>query len=435
MANKDTEASFMGSGKSRLSILVIGKTGVGKSALINSLANKNVSLESDLEVGTHEVEEIPITLENNVQATVFDSPGLYDCEGRDKKYLEDMLQRCKDVDLVLYCTKMSDKRITKEDIDTIRTFTRVFGAEFWENTVIVFTFANEVVPMTNGDDPGDRKRYFLEKEKRLTEKMREVLQKDAGLSATIANQILVVPAGYHTKDTEKLPNEEYWISKLWLACFCCTKRNGKPALIKGCQSRFEAEDECERRDLVRRVSPPPSYSYHGNSIGSVSPRTRYPPPHMRRDFDPYYDNMGQDYPRAPHHRPRMGYGHGYGSSLPYHPPGSDPCEGMHTVGYDQYNSGAECGPPVPYHHRRAQEYGSPVQRDIMVRPQIVPVFYPMRIVITNDMMKKVESQVNKENGSNTSKTHGVVGKAGAFIGGVIDSAMSKGFNFLRNLFF
>ena len=237
-------------GKSELKILVIGKTGVGKSALINALVGYEASPESDMETGTYNVEEIVAELSSGIKVMFYDSPGLHDAKGKEKEYLQQIIAISKDIDLVVYCNKVTDTRMTEEDCATLCEFTRVLGEEFWKNTIFALTFANMVQPKTNIRDPAMRKQALEEKVKLMSKKLREVLQSKAKLSSNLAKSIPIVPVGYHSEEGQTLANGSHWFSDFWGACFAQIKTTSRPAIIKGYIDRFDVEKE-----------QPPPYQY------------------------------------------------------------------------------------------------------------------------------------------------------------------------------
>lgn len=260
------------SGKSKLKVLVVGKTGVGKSALINALVGYEVSEETPVEAGTHRVEEISTELHGGVEAIFYDSPGLHDCKGKEKEYLQQMIDVSQGLDLILYCTKLTDTRITEEDCDTICEFTHAFGKDFWKNSVFVLTFANNVRPKTNINDPEMKKKELKLKIKLMKKKLHEILRSKAKLSFEVVKSIPFVPAGYYTPDHQILPDGTHWFSSFWTACFTRVRDVGKPAVINGCLDMFEVESEKSKMQTpefqpqssatpypMPTLSQPPSY--------------------------------------------------------------------------------------------------------------------------------------------------------------------------------
>ena len=237
---------FLQQGKNSMKVLVIGKTGVGKSSLINSLSGKTVADESDIDKGTHYVEVFPVQV-NNIDVEFWDSPGLHDAEGKEKEYLKEIVDNCADPDLILYCTKLTDTRVTEEDCATICEFTRVFGTGFWTNAVFVLTFANDVMPRSGRDDPAKKKAFFLEKTEKLQKKLRQTLRDKAKLPAALVREMPFIPAGYWTEELQNLPDGTHWFSSFWLACFTRAKRAAQPAVLKGYVDQFEDPEKAALR--------------------------------------------------------------------------------------------------------------------------------------------------------------------------------------------
>lgn len=75
-------------------ILFTGKTGVGKSTLINCLVGNEVAkVGHGLHSETKEVGSYAVDV-NSVHFTVWDSPGLQDGLDREKEYVADMKAKC-----------------------------------------------------------------------------------------------------------------------------------------------------------------------------------------------------------------------------------------------------------------------------------------------------------------------------------------------------
>ena len=128
-------------------IIIIGKTGTGKSALINGI----IDLEKKIAKEGADVERITDAVQlyrcsdviPGVNVTVIDTPGLQDIRQQEQSYIQEMKSKCQEVTLILYCMKMTDRRLTNDDIVAMQKLHQAFGPKFWERVVFVLTFANE----------------------------------------------------------------------------------------------------------------------------------------------------------------------------------------------------------------------------------------------------------------------------------------------------
>jgi predicted GTPase len=218
-----------------LNILVCGKTGVGKSSLINSLVGSEVLKINDpgLEGGnfgaaTKVVSEVKVNIDN-VFVTIYDSPGLQDGTADEERYLQDMYDKCKDVNLVLYCMEMTTSRYTAAEIRAIQLITNKFGPEFWNRCVLVMTKANmvRIPPSQRGKEREYHKRLYNIFMKKFHDQLVE-----QGVSTIIVNQLPGVAAGIiQSEDDEERyiwypsvraqPSERPvdFLSELWVTGF------------------------------------------------------------------------------------------------------------------------------------------------------------------------------------------------------------------------
>ena len=140
-----------------ISILLTGKTGVGKSRLVNALVGQPVAQEGQKKDPCTSTVTSYMSDMEGIEVRIWDSPGLQDGTSNDELYLEDLTKKLhQGMDVMIYCLKMDDRRFHEEDKRAMRTLTRAFGKELWKNAVIALTFANNV----KDPDKRDKKGYF-----------------------------------------------------------------------------------------------------------------------------------------------------------------------------------------------------------------------------------------------------------------------------------
>ena len=248
-----------------VSFLVTGKTGTGKSTLINGLIGDEVAKVGDtLDPETMKVKGFPIKM-HDISFVIYDSPGLQDGLKNELEYLKDIERTCKGVDLVLYTIKMTETRLDESEISAMHKLTCAFGAEFWDHTMIVLTFANVVQAIYTGESNENLEEYFEKKlnmwKKKLPTVLKDMQSKPCTNgeiikipSATI-NRIPILPAGHPNQP--HLPGHKYWFSKVWETSILLLDDEAKVLMLKANENRIKPVAQVSRADFNRELHRQP----------------------------------------------------------------------------------------------------------------------------------------------------------------------------------
>ena len=242
-----------------VNILVIGRTGQGKSALVNSLIELGIEIVSegsytDSCTQTSKSYTYPHAIPG-VNVTIIDSPGLQDIQKKEQKYIQGMKNECHEISLVLYCMKMTDHRFTNDDKVAMQKLHQAFGQNFWERVVFVLTFANtETLKKWDRRDKDNRSKeprkddtdaWEKLKKERLTGRVQhrkeqlnvfvtELLQlqhkSEQSQDAAQNARFEVLPAGYYDPEYDNIPHGINWQHDL--IAFCCNTIKHKHRLSK-----------------------------------------------------------------------------------------------------------------------------------------------------------------------------------------------------------
>jgi len=204
-----------------LRILLLGKTGVGKSATINSIFDERKVPTDALVPATHRIKKIEGTIKG-IRVTVIDTPGLmphYLGQRRNRKILNSVKRYIKrsPPDIVLYFERLDHINSRYSDYPLLKLMTDILGSSMWFNTVLVMTHCSSSPP--EGPDG-----YPLEYDA-YTRYCKNVVQRH--IQAVVSNTQLdnpVVLVDNHpmcrrnTKGERVLPNGQVWVSELLLLC-------------------------------------------------------------------------------------------------------------------------------------------------------------------------------------------------------------------------
>ena len=131
-------------------IVVLGKTGSGKSSILNSISNNQFLFPEGktLSSTTKELQKHKSLFRGQSAPFLWliDTPGLFDTEGADEKYIRQLLEGLKyeQVKIVLFCINLTEQKFDITIQLSLKLLGHIFGVEIYSRVFLVFTNLNQM---------------------------------------------------------------------------------------------------------------------------------------------------------------------------------------------------------------------------------------------------------------------------------------------------
>lgn len=127
-------------------VLLTGRTGSGKSSLLNRLAGVQAAKVGAFEPTTKVIKEYKLSL-HNINFRIFDTPGLGSVdEVEEEQFVKSINHILEYVDCMLYVTPLYESRVRADEVRAIRLLTETLGQQIWAKSILAFSFADKVHP-------------------------------------------------------------------------------------------------------------------------------------------------------------------------------------------------------------------------------------------------------------------------------------------------
>ena len=263
-----------------LSIFISGRTGGGKSSLVNAFLGAKLAEEGAEPDPTTATVASYERVVSGVRVRVWDSPGLQDGTQNEERYLNDIAARCAGADLFLFCINVGDAvrfNLDSPEVKALAKLTGKLSPAIWNHAIIALTFANRLgrtsmemkrAKMRNKHEKV--KELFCEKVREWEDLLRDTVLPHAGLSSDQIEKLKIVPTG-HPRGDPSLPDRPHWLSTFWFEALRSTHPRAQPALLRMNETRLvENPDMVDEKTQTQHSEDQAFiFSEFGGSVGKL----------------------------------------------------------------------------------------------------------------------------------------------------------------------
>ncbi|XVE63660.1 hypothetical protein DITRI_Ditri07aG0037600 [Diplodiscus trichospermus] len=221
---REQEASGLPELDFAIKILVLGKTGVGKSATINSIFDQPKTETNAFQPATDCIREVVGTV-NGIKITFIDTPGFLPPSAsnvrRNRKIMLSVKRfiRRSPPDVVLYFERLDLINTGYSNFPLLKLMTEVFGSAIWFNTILVMTHSSPALPEGPNGYLVSYEAYVNHCTNLVQQYIHQVVS-----DTRLENPVLLVENDPRCKRNfmgeNILPNGLVWKSQFFLLCIC-----------------------------------------------------------------------------------------------------------------------------------------------------------------------------------------------------------------------
>lgn len=245
-----------------VNIMVLGKSGVGKSATINSIFGEEKATINAFQPATKEVKEIS-GMVDGVKVRVFDTPGLKSSimdQGFNRRVLSSAKKFTKKnpADIVLYVDRLDAQTRDLNDLPLLRTVTTSLGPSVWRSAIVTLTHAASAPPEGPSGSTLSYEVFVTQRSHVVQQSIGQAVGDLRMMSPSLMNPVSLVenhPSCRKNREGQKvLPNGQSWRPQLLLLCYSMK-------ILSEANSLSKPQDPFDHRKLfgLRTRSPPLPY--------------------------------------------------------------------------------------------------------------------------------------------------------------------------------